>query len=230
MTDALREKLVIAGRILEAEGQGDYILGHISLRLPDDPQRFLMKAAGLGLEEMTTENIITVDLEGKKIAGALPRHNEVFIHSEVLRARSDAQAVVHTHAPYAVAFSSLGRPLLPVGQRSAVFSDGLPIFDETTDLIVDAARGQAVARKLGTHGAMILQNHGIVTAGATIEEAVYFALSLEKACMMQLWAEAAGGPKAVGRPEEVKAKRGRMLRREAFENTFNYLARRTARP
>ena len=86
MTDALREKIIHAGRVLVDEGQGDYVWGHISARLPDNPNRFLMKPGTLGLEEMTADNIITVDIEGDKVSGDWPRHNEVYIHSEVLRA------------------------------------------------------------------------------------------------------------------------------------------------
>jgi ribulose-5-phosphate 4-epimerase/fuculose-1-phosphate aldolase len=79
----------------------------------------------------------------------MPRHNEVFIHSEILRARSDIVAVVHTQPPHAVAFSSLDRPLLPVGNDGSIFSAGVPVFSETTNLIVDQPRGKAVARCLG---------------------------------------------------------------------------------
>src|SRR5262252_8936924 len=86
MTDALREKLVQAGRVLVSEDQGDYVAGHVTVRLPDSDGRFLMKPAGIGLEEMTPDNIITVNREGERVGGTMPRHNEVFIHSEILRA------------------------------------------------------------------------------------------------------------------------------------------------
>ena len=164
MTDALRDTLTNAGRVLAMEGQGDYVAGHISVRLPNDPERFLMKPAGIGLEEMAPDNIITVGLDGKKVHGTMSRHNEVFIHSEVLRARPEIQAVIHTHPPHAVAFSSLGRPLLPVSNDGVRFSAGLPIFSETTDLIITRERGEAVARCLGEQPALILRNHGIVAA------------------------------------------------------------------
>src|SRR5215813_7125145 len=225
MTDALRDTLTNAGRVLAMEGQGDYVAGHISVRLPNDPERFLMKPAGIGLEEMTSDNIITVDIDGKKLEGSMSRHNEVFIHSEVLRARPDLQAVIHTHPPHAVAFSSLGRPLLPVGNDGTFFA-GLPIFSETTDLIVTQGRGQAVARCLGDRAALILRNHGIVAAGRSIEEAVWVALKLEKACRIQMLAEAAGGPKLVAEGEDLAKKRGRSNRPDLHTNVFNYLVRR----
>jgi L-fuculose-phosphate aldolase len=99
MTHALHEKLVQAGRVLMSEGQDDYVAGHVTLRLPDGDGRFLMKPAGIGLEEMTPDNIITVDHTGERVNGTMPRHSEVFIHSEILRVRSDIAAVVHTHPP-----------------------------------------------------------------------------------------------------------------------------------
>jgi len=227
--DRLKQLLADAGRVLAHEGQGDYVAGHVSLRLPDRPDRFLMKPAGIGLEEMTDENIITVDIEGNKVAGAAGRHNEVFIHSEVLCARPDVNAVIHTHAAYAVAFSSLGKPLLAVSNDGAFFADGLPVFSETTELIITAARGKAVARALGGHGALLLRNHGIVTAAASMEEAVWLALKLNQACHVQLMAEWAGGPKLVGEPEQAKIKGAYASRPDIHTGVFNYVLRRAQR-
>src|SRR5258707_5633602 len=112
--DALKKKLADAGRVLAHEGQGDYVAGHVSLRFKDDPGLFLMKPAGIGLEEMTDENIITVNIDGNKIAGTSARHNEVYIHSEVLRARPDVQAAVHTSRVYARGLSCPRNPF-PAG-------------------------------------------------------------------------------------------------------------------
>ena len=227
--DALKSKLAEAGCILESEDQGDYCLGHVTLRLPDDPQRFLMKPGAIGLEEMTPENIITIDVEGEKVQGTFPRHNEVYIHTEIMRIRPEIVAVVHTHAPHAVAFSSLGKKLLPVGHGGAMFAEGLPVFSETTDLIVSQKLGKAVAQCLGPHQAMLLRNHGIVSAGRTLEEAVWLALTLEKACKLQLLAEAAGGPKLVTPPDEALRKGRNISRPENHNNTWNYILRKLVR-
>jgi len=226
MTDALREKLIHAGRVLVDEGQGDYVWGHLSARLPDGSGRFLMKPGCIGLEEMTDDNIITVDVEGEKVLGAWPRHNEVYIHSEVLRARPDVNAVLHTHPEHVIAFSSLGKPLQAMSNDSVMFSDGVPIFSETTDLITDQPRGKAVARTLGAGRALILRNHGIVTVGKTIDEAVFIAIKLERACRIQMLAEAAGGPKLFVKDDEIKAKRARVGRNDSQGNAFSYLVRR----
>jgi L-fuculose-phosphate aldolase len=221
--DTLKEGLINAGRILVAEDQGDFIFGHVTARLPEDPGLFLMKPHTIGLEEITPDNLITLNLEAEKVAGHMPRHLEAFIHSEVLRARPDVQAVVHTHAPHAVAFSALGRPLQPIGHDGAMFANGLPVFSETTDLIVDRQRGKAVARALGDHNAVLLRNHGIVTTGRTIEEATILALFLESACKAQLLVEACGGAKHVSTPDDAKAKIGRLMPQCC--SVFNYLTR-----
>ena len=226
MTDVLREKLIHAGRVLVDEGQGDYVWGHLSARLPDNPGRFLMKPGTIGLEEMSRDNIITVDIEGEKTAGQWPRHNEVYIHSEILRARPEVNCVVHTHPEHAIAFSSLGKPLAAMSNDSVIMSAGVPVFSDTTDLITDQPRGKAVAKCLGAGYAMILRNHGIVTCGRSIEEAIFYALKLERSCRIQLLAEWAGGPKLLVKDEDLKIKRERTNRRDSHGNAFSYLVRR----
>lgn len=229
MTDLpLRERLCDAGAVLESEGQGDYCMGHVTLRSADDPGRILMKAAAMGLEEMTPDNIVVIDIEGEKVGGSHKRHNEVYIHSEIMRVRPEIASVVHTHAPYSVIFSALGKPLVPVGHTGSFFSDGLPVFSDTTDLIVTQELGRAVARCLGEHNALLLRNHGIVTCGRTLEEAVYLAIQLENACWMQIVAESAGGAKLVTPPEEARRKK-RISRPENHVNLFEYLVRRVRR-
>jgi L-fuculose-phosphate aldolase len=218
-------KLATAGRILAREGHRDYTRGHVSIRLPGNPERFVMKSQRFGLEEVTADNVVIVDLSGEKVAGEGARHSEAFIHSEIYKARPEVHAVVHTHPIHAVALSALGKPIQPLGQPSTVFSSGLPVFADTIDLITDAARGAAVARCLGPHRAMLLKNHGIVTAGASIEEAVYFALVLEDACRLQLLVEAAGGAGSFFPAEEVAALGRRLASPAIAETTFAYLAR-----
>src|SRR4051794_21298987 len=101
--DELKKKLINAGKVLVDNGQDDFTRGHISVRLLDDPKLFFMKPHSLGLDEITLENILTIDLEGNVVAGTSRRHSEVYIHSEIFRVRPDVQSVVHTHPPYAIA-------------------------------------------------------------------------------------------------------------------------------
>jgi L-fuculose-phosphate aldolase len=101
------------------------------------------------------------------------------------------------------------------------------VFEETTELIINQARGQGVARTLGQHGALLLRNHGIVTAAANMEEAVWLALKLNQACHIQLMAEWAGGPKRVGDPQQAKAKGAYASRPDIHTGVFEYVLRRS---
>jgi L-fuculose-phosphate aldolase len=177
---------------------------------------------------MARDEVIAVDLNGERTAGQRPRHLEVFIHTEIMRARPEVQAVVHTHPPHAVAFSALSRPLLPIGHEGSLFCDGLPVFDLTTDLIVTADLGRSVAACLDGRNAMLLRNHGIVTAGRSIEEAVMTAVLLEKACKLQLLVENAGGAKAYSNPDEARIKRERIYGAQSLRLAFDHCVRRHA--
>ncbi len=143
-----------------------------------------------------------------------------------MRARPDVNCVIHTHPEHAIAFSSLGKELSPMSNDGTMFSAGVPIFSETTDLITDQPRGKAVAKCMGKGHVVILRNHGIVTAGTTIEHAVFLAIKLERACRIQMLAEQAGGPKLFVKEEELAAKRGRTNRGDSQGNAFSYLVRR----
>ena len=182
----LKRRLARAGYILAMEGQGDAAWGHATVRLPGS-ETLWMKPAGMGLEEVKAEEMLLIDLDGRVVRGKGPRHIEVFIHSEIMRARPDVCAVVHTHAVSPTVFGSLGVPLRPVTHEGVVFvPPDIPRFDETTDLIDTPERGKAVARTLGERNALILLSHGIVTIGASIEEATINALLLDKAARAQL--------------------------------------------
>src|SRR3954454_6997899 len=100
-----QQKLIDAGRILETNGQGDFTRGHVSVRVPGDASKFIMKPHSYGFDEITPENIVVCNMDGEKIGGAGRRHSEVFIHSEIYKARPDVTSVIHTHPTYAVALS-----------------------------------------------------------------------------------------------------------------------------
>lgn len=223
---SIQELLADGCRVLAWDGQGDLISGHVSCRIPENPSRLYMKPARIGLEEVDAAQLIEVDLDGKKVGGDLPIHTEVFIHTQIYRHRPEVQCVVHTHAPYAVAFGSTNRPLVPVGHEGTLFCDGLPMFSETTDGIVTPERGEAVMRTLGPLNALLLQNHGLVTVGPTIQEAVMTAVWLEKACRMQMLAYAMGGPQVWTSPEEAVLKKKRIYGPQAMANAFAYCARK----
>jgi len=221
--------LIDAGHILEAEGQGDLTRGHVSARVPGDPARFFMKPHGFGFDEISLDNLVTCDLAGEKVAGRARRHSEVYIHSEVYKARPDVGSVIHTHSPHAVALSATGRALLPISQPAVAFAEGLPVFTDTIELIRTPALGAAVARALGGCKAVLLRNHGAVVVGATVEEATVLTLMLDHACRIQLLAEAAGGIGAMFGPDSIARLEHDITRPEQYGVNFDYLRRRAKR-
>ena len=125
MTHAeIKEKMIWAGKVLVNEGQDDFTRGHISFRLPDNPSLFFMKCHSLGLDEITHENILTIDLDGKVVAGTSRRHSEVYIHSEIFKVRPDVHCILHTHPTYSIAWSGTGRPLKALSQPDHVLTKG----------------------------------------------------------------------------------------------------------
>lgn len=223
---ALRAKLALACNILAMEGHTDISLGHASLREPG-AQEYWVKASGLGLEEITADDVILVDFSGRKLRGDRPAHRELPIHAEIYRKRPDVCAVVHTHPPYATALTATVQPLRPVSHEGALFLD-LPRFTLTTDLIVTPDQGRALAEALGSHRAVLLKNHGVVTVGASIQEATLVAIFLERAARVQSLAGSFGSIVWTD-PEEAAAKAERIYHPKAIENFWEYYRRKLQR-
>jgi len=225
----IKQQLIAAGKVLVAEGQDDFTRGHISFRLPDNQNLFFMKPRSIGLDEITTQNILTIDLEGKVVAGTARRHSEVYIHSEIFKARPDVNCVIHTHPAYSIALSATGRPLKCYSQPGALFYDALGTYTDTINLIRLPAMGAGVARALGRGRGVLLKNHGVVVTGATIDEAVIGTIMLENGCMIQLLAEAAGDPAPEFSRADIEKLKADISRPEQFKINFDYLARRIKR-
>jgi L-fuculose-phosphate aldolase len=227
--DDIKQKLILAGKVLVAEGQDDFTRGHISMRLPDNPSLFFMKPHSVGLDELTMENILIIDLEGNVVAGTSRRHSEVYIHSEIFKVRGDVHSVIHTHPPYAVALSASGRPLKCYSQPSALFWGELGVYSDSIALIRTSAMGARVAAALGAHRAVLLKNHGVAVVGASIEEAVINVIMLENAARVQMITEAAGDPAGEFPRADIEKHKREISQGEQFVINFNYLARRVQR-
>jgi L-fuculose-phosphate aldolase len=225
----IKEKLILAGKVLVSEGQDDFTRGHISFRLPDNPGLFFMKAHSIGLDEITMQNILTIDLEGNVVAGTARRHSEVYIHSEILKVRPDVNCVIHTHPTYATALSATTRTLKTYSQPGALFYEALGSYSDTINLIRSHAMGAGVARALGEGRGVLLKNHGVVVTGATIEEAVIGTIMLENGAMVQLLAEAAGDPAPEFSRGDIEQLKHDISRPEQFALNFDYLVRRVKR-
>ena len=225
MSSELRELVSLGCRVLGAADQQDLIWGHLSARDPEG-RGVWMKASGLAFTEVTPDDVVLVSWDGDVLEGKGRRHAEFPIHTEVMRARSDVGAVVHSHAAGAVAFAALDVPLRPISHEANLFvPPDVPRFTQTGDLILTAALGESVAACLGEANACLLVNHGIVAAGADVPTAVVSAYLLEAACRIQLLAMSAGPLARWSPPQESAAKRAHCYSPSMLAGAWDYLVR-----
>jgi L-ribulose-5-phosphate 4-epimerase len=185
----LKTKVAQATRMLAAE---DIIAssGHVSVRIPGT-DRFLIGPADVTRDILTADDIVTSDVNAKKIEGKGPQPLETEIHAGIYRARPDVMSVIHSHPLHSVVFTITGKPILPVSVHGAIFADGVPTFDHVGH-VNTRELGDGLARTLGTHRAALIKMHGAVIVGASLEEAFVAAIQLEENAEKQLWAEATG--------------------------------------
>jgi L-fuculose-phosphate aldolase len=187
-----------------------------------------MKASTFGFDEITAEHVILVGFDGEVLAGDQPRHVEWPIHLEILRARPDLTSVVHTHPPHSIALAASGQPLYPVSHAGTMFvPPDVPRFTRTAELIVTPELGTQVAGTLAHLHAVFLVNHGIVTAGGSIRDAVVRAVLLEKAAHQQMLTHAFGGPRRWSDDEEALRKRATVWSERQRTALWDYLRRRS---
>lgn len=223
MTGTERELVATASRVLAAQGHDDLIWGHASVR---DERGLWIKSAEWSLAEVTPERVHLVDAGGTVVAGEGPRHSEYPIHAEILAARPDVGAVVHTHPPYAVALAATGQPLRPVSHAANMFvPPAVPRFTETADLILTSELGRQVAAELADADALFLVNHGIVTVGPDLETATVRAVVLERACYQQALTHSFGGWPTWSDPAESVEKRDHIYHERAVRAVWDHLVR-----
>ncbi len=185
-----------------------------------------IKAAGWGFAEVDLPRILRIDRAGRLLEGKGRVHIEYPIHTEILAARPNVAAVVHTHAPHAVAFAATGEPLRAVGHEGCLFTPpDIARFTETGDLIRTPELGAAVASALGSRNALLLVHHGIVTVGPDVPSAVLGAILLERACRVQLLAMSTGRAYSWSDDEEALAKRDHCYSPALLQGAWDHLVR-----
>lgn len=113
------------------------------------------------------------------------------IHHAIHHARSDVVAAAHSHSIHGRAFCALGRPLDIITQDSCAFYNDHVVYEKFNGVVLAEEEGKNIAKCLGNKKAALLQNHGLLTVGHTVEEAVFWFVSMEKCCQAQLMADAA---------------------------------------
>jgi L-fuculose-phosphate aldolase len=148
------------------------------------------------------------------------------IHTELMRARADVHCVVHTHAPWPVAFASTQAPLRPISHEPTLFvPPDIARFTGTGDLIRSPDLGKDLASTV-VDNATLMVCHGIVTCGSDVIGGVMTAVLLERACRTNMRALSAGGPKIWSSDEEALAKRSHCHSPRLLRSAWDYLIRR----
>lgn len=189
----MRTRLAGAYRIADHLGWTEAIYAHITLRVPGPEHHFLINPYGLRYDEITASNLVKVDVEGTIIGDSdYPVNRAGFIiHAAVHRSRDDAHCVFHTHTAAGMAVAAQQQGLLPISIMASGFYGRLAYHDYEGPTMRLDEQARLVAN-LGAHRAMILRNHGLLTAGPTLEEAFIHMYRLNKACEIQIAAQAGG--------------------------------------
>jgi len=216
----LRELVAQSCRILGKLNLTKEPSGHVSARVPGE-ERVLIKARGpeeSGLRFVGARDIITVDFNGKKVAGddGLESPQEVFIHTWLYKTRADVQCVVHVHPLTVVLFTICNKPLQPLygaydpsGLRLLV--DGLATYPRSITVSSEKL-GEEFAKAMGDKQACLMRGHGITSAGATVEEATLTAIKLNDAAVINYQASLLGTPRPIEQ-EDIDAIVGKSMRR-----------------
>lgn len=220
--DDAREMIAKSCRILGNLGLTKGSQGHVSVRV-EGSGVILIKARGpgeSGVRFTEARDIITVDLDGKKLEGPeeLEPPQEVYIHTWIYKTNPEMKSVVHVHPATVVLFTVCNKPLLPIfgaydpsGLR--LLTDGIPTYPRSI-LISNDERGKEFVQTMGQKKACLMRGHGIATAGRSVQEATVTAITLNEIAEMNYRAYLLGQPEPISR-EDIEAFAGAMAERES---------------
>ena len=205
-----RVQLAACYRLVARYRMTDLIYTHISARIPGHQDQFLLNPYGLMFNEVTASNLVKIDLQGNLLESSGYRVNSAgfTIHSAIHAARHDVACVLHTHTKAGFAVSCQKQGLLALNQISLQFHNRLAYHDYE-GIALDLDERPRLVTDLGSKYAMILRNHGLLTAGRTIPEAFSLMYYLEKACEIQV-AALSGGSELIYPSPEVCEKTARQ--------------------
>jgi ribulose-5-phosphate 4-epimerase/fuculose-1-phosphate aldolase len=192
-----RVDLAAAYRLTALYGWDDLIFTHISARVPGPEHHFLINPYGMMFDEITASSLVKIDLDGKKVMDSPYDINPAgfTIHSAVHAAREDARCVMHLHTRHGVAVSAQKQGLLPISQQS-LFALASIAYHDYEGLALNEDEKPRLVADLGDKKNLILRNHGLLTIGSNAADAFLGMYLLERACEIQLMAQA-GGEKLV---------------------------------
>jgi ribulose-5-phosphate 4-epimerase/fuculose-1-phosphate aldolase len=174
-------------RLFVRYGWTDLIYTHISARVPNEPNHYLINPFGPMFDEMTASNLIKVDFEGNVVDDSGQEYNQAghLIHSAVLKARPDVNFVLHTHTRAGTAVSAMKCGLLPLSQHSNIIL-GTIAYHEYAQVTSDDEECERLGRDLADNFLMVMHNHGSLAVGRTAAEAFFYLYYLEMSCKIQV--------------------------------------------
>lgn len=208
-----QNELVIGCRLIASLGLDWGTAGHVTVRDAQQPDCFWVNAYGRHFGVLTPDDLLLVDSKGKVLSGKGTLNPASFaVHAAIHDARPEVMAAAHGHPTYGKAWCCMGRLLDPISQDACVFHGDHEMLELYTGIVLSEEEGQLITRTLGQRKALLLQHHGLLTVGTTIESCIFWFIALENACRVQLIAEAAGKPRLL--PEAVAQRTAAAIGRE----------------
>ncbi|CAL1265032.1 unnamed protein product [Larinioides sclopetarius] len=185
----LRCKLAAVYRLIDLYGWSENIYNHVTVRVSQDQEHFLLNPFGLQYPEVTASSLLKVDMQGNVIdpgSTSFTFNRAGFVlHSAIHACRPDIRCCIHIHHPPVVAVSAMKTGLMSVSQESALIGD--VSYHDYQGIVVDTKEREQIARDLGpVNKVLILRNHGVIVCGETIEEALFYLQNLVLACEAQV--------------------------------------------
>ncbi|KKA27567.1 hypothetical protein TD95_001455 [Thielaviopsis punctulata] len=194
------EHMAGAFRVFARKGYTEGAAGHISVRDPVDPRTFWINPMNVHFGMLTARDMVHVDEQGRVIGGNRRAVNAAgfSIHAAIHAARPDVHAACHAHSVHGKAWSAFGRPLDMINQDACIFWRNHAVYAGFGGVALARDEGERIARALGpVCRSVILQNHGLLTTGATVDEAAYLFTLLERTCEVQILVESTGLEKKI---------------------------------
>jgi ribulose-5-phosphate 4-epimerase/fuculose-1-phosphate aldolase len=224
--DDIRYELSLANRILAHEGVLD-AFGHVSVRHPDDPKRYLLSRSR-GPELVEPADILEFNLDSEPLRPPTARlYSERVIHGEIYKARPEVTSVCHHHAPAVMPFCVSGEELVPVFHLGAVIGAKAPFWDQRDEfgdsnlLVIKPEEGRSLARALGPHWVVLMRRHGATVAGTSLRETVFRSVYSCRNAEFQSHARALGRVDQLTKGEVEKA-RGHNLQPGPINRAWEY--------
>jgi ribulose-5-phosphate 4-epimerase/fuculose-1-phosphate aldolase len=190
-----QERLAAGFRLFARYGFDEGVAGHITVRDPEFTDCFWVNPFGMYFGHIRVSDLLLVNHQGEVVKGNKPVNAAAFaIHSRIHQARPDVIAAAHAHSLYGKTWSTLGRLLDPLTQDACAFYEDHALFDDYTGVVLETNEGDRIAATLGTKKAIILRNHGLLTVGNSVDETIWWFITMDRSCQAQLMAEAAGKP------------------------------------